>query len=115
MIEVKPPAICAVCQTNRVAWTKPRVDFCYDCLPGGPLTPPPCNRCGSDGYFNNGLCVACHPRGPLHIETLSGLSRVGCVAKAPVPVLDVSLVEDALRHRRLHLLRPQHHHQLLCV
>lgn len=58
-----------------MAWTRPRVDFCYACLPGGPLTPPPCSACGSDRYFNNGLCVACHPRGPDHIE-----SCLGCLA-----------------------------------
>jgi hypothetical protein len=58
-----------------VAWTRPRVDFCYDCLPGGPLTPPPCSACASGRYFNNGLCVACHPAGPDHIE-----SCLGCLA-----------------------------------
>jgi hypothetical protein len=70
-----PPAMCVVCRAVRVAWTTPRVDFCYDCLPGGPLTPPPCSGCGSGRYFNNGLCVACHPRGPEHIE-----SCLGCLA-----------------------------------
>ena len=75
MIDVQPPAWCVVCRAKRVAWTKPRVDFCYDCLPGGPLTPPRCVDCGSDCYFNSGLCVACHPRGPAHIETC-----VGCLA-----------------------------------
>ena len=75
MIGAQLPAICAVCQTKRVAWTTPRVDFCYDCLPGGPLTPPPCTGCGSPRYFNNGLCDACHPRGPEHIETC-----LGCLA-----------------------------------
>ena len=36
---------------------------------------------------------------------------VGCVAQAPVAVLDVSLVEDPLRHRRVRLLRPPHGRQ----
>ena len=71
----KPPAKCIACQAERVAWTKPRVDFCYACLPGGPLTPPLCSACGSDRYFNNGLCVACHPSGPDHI-----VSCLGCLA-----------------------------------
>lgn len=75
MNDTLPPAWCVVCRATRVAWSKPRVDFCYDCLPGGPLTPPACVGCGSDRYFNNGLCVACHPRGPLHIETC-----LGCLA-----------------------------------
>ena len=72
---VPPPGWCVVCRAKRVAWTKPRVDFCYDCLPGGPLLAPPCAGCGSDRYFNNGLCVACHPRGPAHIEAC-----LGCLA-----------------------------------
>jgi len=71
----KPPANCRACQVERVAWSEPRVDFCYSCLPGGPFAAPACTACGSDRYFNNGLCDACHPRGPLHIETC-----LGCLA-----------------------------------
>ncbi len=67
--------MCVACQAKRVAWSKPRVDFCYDCLPGGPLVPPPCSGCGSGSYYNNGLCVACHPRGPEHV-----MSCLGCLA-----------------------------------
>jgi hypothetical protein len=73
--ERNAPAKCVACGAARVAWTKPRVDFCYECLPGGPLTPPPCSGCGSPRYYNNGLCVACHPRGPEHTE-----SCLGCLA-----------------------------------
>lgn len=72
---LRPPPKCNRCLLNRVAWTKPRVDFCYDCLPGGPFTPPPCERCGSPDYFSQGMCVRCHPGGPLHV----GACR-GCVA-----------------------------------
>lgn len=68
----RPPAKCFACQINRVAWTRPRVDFCYECLPGGPLTPPPCTRCGSGSYFTNGLCEACHPAGPRHLGSCRG-------------------------------------------
>ena len=81
MIDAIPPAWCVVCRANRVAWTKPRVDFCYDCLPGGPVTAPLCTGCGSDVYFNNGLCVACHPRGPLHLETCLGCFAWGVSRK----------------------------------
>ncbi|MEU0844009.1 hypothetical protein ABZ370_31660 [Streptomyces sp. NPDC005962] len=59
-----PPPRCFNCRTNYVAWTKPRVDYCYVCLPGGPFTPPACRRCGSTGYFSQGLCAVCHPGGP---------------------------------------------------
>lgn len=63
----RPPARCAGCQKRPVAWTTPRVDYCYRCLPGGPFTAPPCRRCGSDNYFSAGLCGACHPGGPLRM------------------------------------------------
>ncbi|MGQ4435347.1 MULTISPECIES: hypothetical protein [unclassified Streptomyces] len=67
-----PPGKCAVCQVNRVAWTKPRMDFCYDCLPGGPFTPPACRACGSAEYFSQGLCTRCHPGAPLHVGSCRG-------------------------------------------
>ena len=73
--DVALPKICVVCGDRRVAWTTPRVDYCYECLPGGPFTPPPCRACGSDRYYSSGLCTACHPRGPDRIE-----SCVGCLA-----------------------------------
>lgn len=75
MTQRAAPAKCVACGSARVAWTKPRVDFCYECMPGGPVTPPPCSACGSPRYYNNGLCVACHPHGPEHIE-----SCLGCLA-----------------------------------
>ncbi|WP_411076585.1 hypothetical protein [Streptomyces sp. cmx-4-7] len=67
-----PPPKCAVCQVNRVAWTKPRMDFCYGCLPGGPITPPPCRACDSLDYFSQGLCIRCHPGAPLHVASCRG-------------------------------------------
>ncbi len=67
------PPKCTCCQANRVAWTSPRVDFCYACLPGGPFSPPPCRTCGSHGdYFSQGLCSRCHPRSPEHIDSCKG-------------------------------------------
>jgi hypothetical protein len=67
------PPKCNRCQVNRVAWTSPRVDFCYDCLPGGPFATPPCVRCGShEDYFSQGLCSRCHPRSPEHIGSCKG-------------------------------------------
>ncbi len=68
----RPPATCNTCQANRVAWVKPRVDYCYDCLPGGPFAPPPCRRCGSRKYFSQGLCERCHPGGPLYLGSCRG-------------------------------------------
>ncbi|WP_174555303.1 hypothetical protein [Nocardia anaemiae] len=41
------------------------VPFCFDCWPGGPVTPPPCRRCGSiSDYYTSGLCARCHPDAP---------------------------------------------------
>jgi site-specific recombinase XerC len=60
-----PPRMCAGCQSARVAWDRPRVDYCYQCLPGGPFKPPPCIRCGSEEeYFSQGLCGHCHAGAP---------------------------------------------------
>ena len=59
------PPQCNRCQDNPVAWTSPRVDFCYKCLPGGPFAAPPCRWCGTtNDYFSQGLCALCHPRSP---------------------------------------------------
>jgi hypothetical protein len=59
------PKFCPRCRTKPVAWTNPRVDFCYGCLPGGPFTTPPCQRCMSTkDYYSAGLCVLCHPKAP---------------------------------------------------
>jgi hypothetical protein len=66
------PPKCNRCQINRVAWTSPRVDFCYACLPGGPFPSPPCRRCGHQDYFSQGLCSRCHPRSPEHIDSCKG-------------------------------------------
>lgn len=68
----RPPSQCIVCQVNRVAWTKPRMNFCYACVPGGPVTPPPCRACGSADYFSQGLRDVCHPGASLHPGSCRG-------------------------------------------
>lgn len=60
----RPPRKCFSCGVNRAAWTWPRVEYCYDCMPGGPFTPPPCEQCGSNAYFSQGRCELCHPGSP---------------------------------------------------
>jgi hypothetical protein len=61
----KAPRPCVACGARPVAFTEPRVDFCYQCLPGGPFTPPPCRGCGSArDYYSAGLCARCHKYGP---------------------------------------------------
>lgn len=43
----------------------PGTVYCFDCMPGGPITPPPCRRCGSTrDYFSGGLCSRCHHYAP---------------------------------------------------
>jgi hypothetical protein len=67
------PPMCSRCGANRAAWTSPRVDVCYQCLPGGPFGPPPCQRCGSQtDYFSQGLCRRCHPRSPEYVDSCKG-------------------------------------------
>jgi site-specific recombinase XerC len=68
----RPPARCIACQVNRVAWVTPRVDYCYECLPGGPFTAPPCRACNSSAYFSDGQCEKCHPGGPRHPGSCRG-------------------------------------------
>lgn len=76
------PPMCSRCLVNRAAWTRPRVDVCYDCLPGGPFTPPPCSSCGAIGdYFSQGLCGSCHPRSPEHIDSCRGCLAWGVYPK----------------------------------
>jgi hypothetical protein len=75
----RPPARCTACQLNRVAWVKPRVDYCYECLPGGPFTAPPCRHCGSSSYFSDGMCEKCHPGGPRHPGPCRGCLAWGVV------------------------------------
>jgi ribosomal protein L37E len=41
------------------------IPCCFECWPGGPVTPPPCRRCGSkENYFTSGLCSRCHHHTP---------------------------------------------------
>lgn len=60
---MSPPRTCTSCATKPVA--RKTLKFCFDCLSGGPHTPPPCRRCGrADGYFSAGLCDRCHQYAP---------------------------------------------------
>lgn len=79
-LRLPPP--CTRCGSNKVAWTQPRVDFCYACLPGGPFSPPPCRACGSpEDYFSQGLCAVCHPRSSKHPGACKGCLAWGVYAK----------------------------------
>jgi len=51
--------LCSVCAKAPVAMRG--VTFCFTCWPSGPVTPPPCLRCGSSrDYYASGLCARCH-------------------------------------------------------
>ncbi|MFJ7305990.1 hypothetical protein [Streptomyces sp. NPDC099088] len=61
--DVRGPAaqhrLCQVCGERPRVWAS--VEFCFTCWPGGPVTPPPCLRCGSRTlYWSTGLCQRCH-------------------------------------------------------
>ncbi|MEV8444218.1 hypothetical protein AB0425_43185, partial [Actinosynnema sp. NPDC051121] len=76
------PKFCPRCRTKPVAWTNPRVDFCYDCLPGGPFAAPPCERCESThDYYSAGLCVVCHPKAPQQPGSCNDCYAWGVVRK----------------------------------
>lgn len=76
------PRPCVHCGRNRVAWSKPRVDLCYDCLPGGPFPPPPCSRCAAnDRYFSGGLCQRCHRDAPKRLDTCRDCYAWGIVSR----------------------------------
>ena len=63
---MSPPRTCTGCAAKPVA--RKTVKFCFDCLPGGPHTPPPCRRCKRvDGYFSAGLCDRCHQYAPQQV------------------------------------------------
>lgn len=60
--------MCTVCGRTPTAF--PRVDYCFGCWPGGPVTPPPCLSCGSRSqYFVAGLCHRCHKDGHPDVES----------------------------------------------
>ncbi len=47
-----------------------KVDYCFTCWPGGPVTPPPCLRCGSrTDYYTSGLCRRCHRDGDPGVDS----------------------------------------------
>lgn len=61
------PRYCVTCGVNRRA-ERDRV-HCYECMPGGPFTPPPCRRCGTtDNFFASGLCARCHLHGTIRVD-----------------------------------------------
>lgn len=94
MSGAKPPKPCIACRERPVAWTTPRVDYCYQCLPGGPFDPPSCARCGAgtdngagEGYrygaeyYSQGLCSRCHPSAPQRIESCRDCLAWGVIRK----------------------------------
>jgi hypothetical protein len=58
-----PPRPCAGCGRKPIAHKHTK--HCYDCQPHGPVTPPPCQRCGAtDDYYSARLCGRCHQYAP---------------------------------------------------
>lgn len=81
------PKPCLACRERVVAWSNPRVDYCYQCLPGGPFEPPACRRCGGtrqttgDEYYSQGLCARCHPAAPQRMESCLDCMAWGVIRK----------------------------------
>lgn len=89
------PKPCIACRQRPAAWTRPRVDYCYQCLPGGPFPPPACTRCssGRDGdgasggyllgveYYSQGMCTRCHPAAPQRLESCRDCHAWGVIRK----------------------------------
>lgn len=61
------------------------IPYCFDCWPGGPVTPPPCRRCGSTtDYYTSGLCARCHPHAPGRKSSLwKALAPTSLAGKPP--------------------------------
>lgn len=54
---------CTVCGVRPPAMRE--IPYCFVCWPGGPVTSPPCYKCGSTvDYYMSGLCARCHPHAP---------------------------------------------------
>jgi hypothetical protein len=69
---------CTVCAVQPVAMRG--VKFCFACWPGGPVTPPPCVRCGATtGYFTAGLCRRCHRYAPPSVDSCLDCDAWGAV------------------------------------
>jgi hypothetical protein len=55
--------MCEQCRLRPPAMRE--IPYCFGCWPGGPVTPPPCRKCGSArDYYTSGLCARCHPHAP---------------------------------------------------
>lgn len=67
-MKIGEPRFCTVCGVNRRAERGGK--HCWECMPGGPFTPPPCSRCGStDDFFASGLCARCHLYGDPRVDS----------------------------------------------
>jgi hypothetical protein len=57
------PRLCRQCGIRPPAMRE--ISCCFECWPGGPVTPPPCRKCGSrEDYYTSGLCARCHSHAP---------------------------------------------------
>jgi len=76
------PKPCRACGVRPRAWTRPRVDYCYQCLPGGPFDPPACVGCGSTGsYYSQGRCDRCHHYAPQRFDSCKDCLAWGVIRK----------------------------------
>src|SRR6266542_1049943 len=72
---------CAVCGVRPPAMRD--IPYCFECWPGGPVTPPPCYKCGATNrYYTSGQCARCHPHAPGQLSP--AWKRAGPLAREQV-------------------------------
>lgn len=107
---VTTPRPCTRCGQRPVfmAWSA----YCYQCQPGGPITPPPCRTCGTtESYYTAGQCVRCHKNSPLTVDSCPDCHAWGtrrtttwlCEACRGWRRHHPDVAECRLCHRRAHL------------
>ena len=110
--------MCRVCGTRPPAMRE--IPCCFQCWPGGPVTPPPCRRCGSHrGLLHlRPVRPLPHPRTRAEVvgvadrrparrsRLLPGLPGLGRDPHLPVAVLGVQGVARSVPDRHVRRVRP---------
>ena len=66
--------MCQVCGVRPPAMRE--IPCCFECWPGGPVTPPPCRRCGSaEDYYTSGCAPAATTTRPRPAIAELGIDR----------------------------------------
>ena len=107
----RPPAKCVACQVQPGRVDQARVDYCYECLPGGPFTPPPCRGCGSEQLLQRRAVRRLPPGGAAAPRARAGAAWPGASTGATTGACWAAAGGGPTTRGRLRLLRPQHQHR----